>query len=94
MASPEKYLDIENSEEAAAWLEAFEARCTIKKLKGKLEDNMLEKTDLFIATCGLKALQKIKYLLKPESAAEVEFDTIKKTITKGTTGYRRKDKVL
>ena len=78
-------LDLSNSESASTWLLAFTSLARAKKWKDVTEPAegevvSLEITDNFIAACGLEALRKVQYIVKPRMLSEMAFIDIKKNL--------------
>lgn len=69
-------LDLTDPEKTATWFMAFDAKARVKKLEDKT--GQLRKTDLFLGTCGMTALVKLRRLVKPQQLDELEYDEIRR----------------
>jgi hypothetical protein len=72
MASRIKVLNLEDVDEAEMWMESFEAKCRIKKVKEIDDEGNMAKTDLFMSPCGRNSLLKIKYLVSLDTLRDLK----------------------
>ena len=72
-------LELASAERAATWLIAFNALARSRKWKDE-QGKQLSITDNFLSTCGLPALEKLQYLVKPRTLCEMAFCDIEAAI--------------
>ena len=78
-------LDLTDPEKAKVWLIAFAA---LARAQGWVDvpaenaetDDKLTITDNFIASCGIDALLKIRFIVAPDEIEKLQFTTIKENI--------------
>ena len=80
MASRLPDLNLLEASRAMVWFTSFNAIARAKKWEDT--EDKKEKTDNFIACCGLSALEKIISIVSPEKLENMNFATIEETIKK------------
>ena len=72
-------LDLDQPDIACAWLIAFNAR---SRAKGWQDDKSTgyKITDNFLATCGVRALQKIQFIVAPDKPENMTFSKIEEAL--------------
>ena len=77
MASPIGYLTTLNDEYVETWIRCFKALARVKKLRDRRrEGEQNEITDMFLATVGCEAIQKVSTMVYPRNLEKLTFKEI------------------
>ena len=72
-------LDLDQPDNACAWLIAFNARSRAKGWTDGEKENF-KITDNFLSTCGVQALQKIQFIVAPNKPEQMKFSELEDAI--------------
>ena len=76
----EKYMDLDNAENALAWLKAFKAKMRVKGIKDDEETQVFKITDSFLACAGTSVVKKLTSMMSPEEPESYDFKKIEATL--------------
>ncbi|PAA86570.1 hypothetical protein BOX15_Mlig030946g1 [Macrostomum lignano] len=83
----ETQLNLDDPDQAEAWILSFAANARIKKLSDL--ETARDVTDLFLATAGLSAIRTLSLAAAPKLLEDMKFETIKELITATIRPKRR-----
>ena len=91
MASPIGCLTtLDDPEHVETWISCFEALARVKKVRDRRnEGEQNEITDIFLATAGCEAIQKVSTMSYPRNLEEMTFKEIREVIKKNTRPKKR-----